>query len=95
MTKVPRQPIDPATLAESVREVAYEARRVLADPTRTAFETRALARRTTLLGRQVPAGPQSDLARWLNNLSQALEHDEDRLVAERREAGRATGVGAC
>lgn len=71
----PKPQFDPAVLAASVRQVAYEAYDVLvtAQPKPRTFELVALSRRVELLKRHVPGRPSSELARWLANLGEKVE----------------------
>lgn len=69
----PRPILDPAALAASIRELAYEARRVLNDPARRPFELRSLSRRIGVVRQQTIDQPGSELARWLESLACKVE----------------------
>jgi hypothetical protein len=81
------EPLDPATLATSVRELALRARRILNNPPTRLIEVRALSRRIALLQLHVPAGRSSELSRWLESLLdkvKASEQVEDLAAPECR-----------
>lgn len=64
---------DPARLAESVRDLAVEARRILNSPAHHPHELRDLSRRIRVIREQVPGRPTNDLSRWLETLSRHVE----------------------
>lgn len=78
MTTKQKETFDPATLAASVRNVAFEARRILNDSARSPYEVGALTRRINDLRNQVPSRSSSELSRWLKSLSCKVESDPKR-----------------
>jgi hypothetical protein len=66
-------PLDPAALAEDVRELANHAHRVLNDPAPLVPEMDALAQRVANLQDQIRGYPFDELACWLDNVRQIIE----------------------
>jgi len=66
-------PLDPAALAENVRELANDAHRVLNDPAPVTPEIDALAQRVAYLQDQIRGYPFDELACWLDNVRQIIE----------------------
>jgi hypothetical protein len=64
---------DPARLAESVRDLAVEARRILSSPVHHPHELHDLSRRIGVIREQVPGRPATELSRWLETLSRHVE----------------------
>ena len=66
-------PLDPAALAEDVRELAHDAHRVLNSPSPVIPEIDALAERVASLQDQIRGYPFDELACWLDNVRQIIE----------------------
>ena len=66
-------PLDPAALAENVRELANDAHRVLNAPIPVTPEIDALAERVAYLQDQIRGYPFDELACWLDNVRQIIE----------------------
>ena len=66
-------PLDPAALAEDVRELANDAHRVLNAPSPVTPEIDALAQRVAHLQHQIRGYPFDELACWLDNVRQIIE----------------------
>jgi hypothetical protein len=65
--------LDPAALAEEVRELANDAHRVLNAPAPEGPEIDALAHRVASLQDQIRDYPFAELACWLDNVRQIIE----------------------
>jgi hypothetical protein len=65
--------IDPAFLAGEVRDLAYDARRLLNSPSTEHFELRELSRRISDLQDQIRGQPFHELACWLENVRRRLD----------------------
>jgi hypothetical protein len=65
--------LDPARLAEEVRELAVDAHRVLNAPVPPAPEIDDLAQRVSRLQVQIRGYRFKRLARWLDNVRQIIE----------------------
>jgi hypothetical protein len=66
-------PLDPAALADEVRELATDAHRVLNEPTPENLEIDALTQRVLSLQDQIRGYPFDELACWLENVRQIIE----------------------
>ena len=66
-------PLDPAALADEVRELAYDAHRVLNAPLPDSPEMDELAERVGRLQQQIRGYPFNELAGWLDNVRQIIE----------------------
>jgi hypothetical protein len=80
----PSQELDPAALAASIRELAYDARRILNDPTRSPFELRGLSLKIGQLQGQLAEERGGELNRWLDSLSRKVQADP--TIEARRSA---------
>ncbi len=65
--------LDPAALADEVRELANDAHRVLNTPAPKLPEIDALAERVAYLQDQIRGYPFSELSCWLDNVRQIIE----------------------
>jgi hypothetical protein len=65
--------LDPAALAESVRELANDAHRVLNAPSPQTPQIDALAERVVYLQDQIRGYPFDELACWLDSVRQIIE----------------------
>jgi hypothetical protein len=81
-----KEPLDPAVLAASVREIALRARQILKHPATRLFELRALSRRIAFLQLQAPGGKSSELSRWLESLYRKVKACEDSECLARHES---------
>jgi hypothetical protein len=66
-------PLDPALLAEEVRELAHDAHRVLNSPLPKTPEIDTLAERVGRLQDQIRGYPFNELACWLDNVRQIID----------------------
>ena len=66
-------PLDPAALADDVRELAHDAHRVLNSPTTEDVAIEDLSRRIDLLKDQIRGYPFNELSSWLDNVRQIIE----------------------
>ena len=66
-------PLDPAALAEEVRDLANDAHRVLNAPTAVVPEIDALSRRIASLQDQIRGYSFDELECWLDNVRQIIE----------------------
>jgi hypothetical protein len=73
MEEKPLGQLDPAVLAEEVRGLAHDARRVLSSPADEFPEIDDLSRRVTHLQDQIRGYPFGELATWLDNVRQIIE----------------------
>jgi hypothetical protein len=73
MLEKPTGLLDPAVLAEEVRELANDAHRVLSAPTTEVLEIDDLSRRIAYLQDQIRGYPFDELASWLDNVRQIVE----------------------
>jgi hypothetical protein len=69
----PAGPLDPATLAEEVRDLANAAHRVIHTPAPEVVEIDDLSRRIAHLQHQIRDYPFDELACWLENVRQIIE----------------------
>jgi hypothetical protein len=65
--------LDPAALADEVRDLASDAHRVLNAPTTGNPEIEALTQRIAYLQDQIRGYPFDELASWLDNVRQIIE----------------------
>jgi hypothetical protein len=73
MTAEPIAPLDPAILADEVRDLANDAHRVLNAPTQEVPEIHDLSRRVAHLQDRIRGYPFDELASWLDNVRQIIE----------------------
>jgi hypothetical protein len=66
-------PLDPAVLAEEIRDLAHDAHRVLKDRSPEVPEIDDLSRRIAHLQDQIQGYPFDELACWLDNVRQIVE----------------------
>jgi len=65
--------LDPAALAEEVRDLANDAHRVLNSPTPETHDIDDLSRRVADLQGQIRGYPFDELACWLDNVRQIID----------------------
>jgi hypothetical protein len=65
--------LDPAALADEVRDLAQDAHRVLNSPTTEDVAIEDLSRRIDLLKDQIRGYPFNELSSWLDNVRQIID----------------------
>jgi hypothetical protein len=73
MIAITTAPLDPAPLADEVRDLAATAHRVLNAPTYEPAEVEDLARRIAHLQDQIRGYPFDELASWLDNVRMIID----------------------
>lgn len=81
MTQKPSASNDDANLATAVRDIAFQAHRLLQNPATPPDQFSKIQRRISFLRHQFPLSTGSDLGRWLQSLEDRLEHRTARAGA--------------